>query len=136
MSDKDVHSSCPCIHDTVKLILNLIGLVADFKDPADIGRLGHNIASMCGDNARAVRADQGNVLNDNLPADMKLFSQKGAGYGSFGGPEHIHNFPAPLFSVQIITNLSFSVFYALTSLRFLSEKSRMGAECVSAPQET
>ena len=127
--DDHVEHGASGIDDTRELIACLLYAVANLDQARGhsgaAGGLLQHITTVGRHDIVPIGAQQGDVLHDNLAAHTHLTSKCAARYGPLGPLEHGHDGTATLAGVHYLPS---------SRRRCLSERSRIGAECVNAPE--
>ena len=129
MVDDHVEHGATRVDDTRKLVARLLHAVAHLNKTrghggATRGFLQH-VAAVGRHDIVPIGAQQGDVLHHDLAAHTHLAGKRAARYGPLGPLEHGHDGTATLAGVHYLPS---------SRRRCLSERSRIGAECVRAPE--
>ena len=129
MVDDHVEHGATRVDDTRELIACLLHAMVHLDhargNSRAARRLLQHVAAIGRHDIVPIGAQQGDVLHDNLAAHTHLTSKCAAGDGALGSLEHAHDGTATLAGVHYLPS---------SRRRCLSERSRIGAECVSAPE--
>ena len=129
--DADVLHPPAGIHNGFQLPDHIIFLMTDLDLPCAGVPLAHEIAPAGGDDLRRLGPDDGDVLHDDLAADVKLGGQLTGG-NRFRLP--LQNAKDLLPAIDYVQRKN-SFHSAHSARRFFMEMSKMGAEWVRAPLE-
>ena len=129
MVDDHVEHGATRVDDTRKLVARLLHAVAHLNKTrghggATRGFLQH-VAAVGRHDIVPIGTQQGNILNHDLTAHANLAGKCAARNGLLGSFEHAHDGTATLAGVHYLPS---------SRRRCLSERSRIGAECVRAPE--
>ena len=129
MIDDHVEHGATGVDDTRELIACLLHAVANLDQARGhggaAGGLLQHVAAVGRHDIVPIGTQQGNILNHDLTAHANLAGKCAARNGLLGSFEHAHDGTATLAGVHYLPS---------SRRRCLSERSRIGAECVRAPE--
>ena len=129
MVDDHVKHGATRVDDTRKFVARLLHTVAHLNKTRGhggaAGGLLQHITTVGRHDIVPIGTQQGDVLHHDLAAHTHLAGKCAAGDGALGSLEHAHDGTATLAGVHYLPS---------SRRRCLSERSRIGAECVNAPE--
>ena len=151
MVHDDVLDGATQVHDEAELVGHAVLPVAHLERATARGghpALHQHVATVGGGHIDAGAAQQGDVLHDDLSAHALLGRKVTATHGRLGRTQALDDQPPALLSADAslahaahahgapYTRVSRVPAHASSTTRCLRLRSRMGAECVRAPDET